>query len=383
MNEFNPYLIIAPAVMAFLSMALLVAWRFEPQQRTRLWMALGVLAISAALTVQSLLPPAWIAHYAIYTALLYLSGGWLFSLSIARKFGGSAHPRIALCLALLTFALIYYYSRVHENLEIRAYALSLGMGLLHLLPALGVLRNKPHTDWLDTCLYWTYLAFCVYIAARPLTLLVFEQLSANNLTQSIYWFITLLGGILFYIAFAFLLLGSSINTTLKTLYAERNLDPLTQLLNRRAFEETMAMHAQSNSHWAPMSIVTADIDHFKHINDTFGHDAGDRVLQTVAQCLQTSTRSRDLVARFGGEEFVLLLPFTTAAAAQQLAQRIQKQLTQLSAQQMAPHKLSLSFGIAAVQPNESMAQALKRADVELYKAKQAGRDRIFVAETPI
>ncbi len=377
MNEFNPYLLIAPSVMGALGVALLIAWNYDRRQLSLCWMALAILLTSATLTIQSVLPPELITAYAIYTTVLYMAGAWLCSCSIAHKFGVSPLPRAAAVIALLTLCAIYYFSRVQEDLAIRAYLLSIGLGTLHILPVFNVIRHKPVNDTLHTCLYWTYLIFCIYTVCRPITLLIFQQLSIHELVKSVYWFVTLLGSILFSVVFAFLLLGTAIRSTLSKLSTERNLDPLTQLLNRRAMHEALQTKFDIDT---PMTLVVADIDHFKQINDTLGHDFGDHILKAVALRLLQHTRSSDLVVRFGGEEFVLLLPYTDTMIAQGIAERIQLQLADIPLPSPALPRLSMSFGIAHLQRLDSFQAAFRLADAQLYEAKQTGRARICVAE---
>lgn len=128
--------------------------------------------------------------------------------------------------------------------------------------------------------------------------------------------------------------------------------------------------------------LIGDIDHFKRINDSWGHDCGDRVLQAVAQTLQQHVRNDDLVSRFGGEEFVLLLMRTTPQEAERVAQRIRAQLSADGYVLAAGQRVTISFGIAPVAANTALTDALTRADGLLYAAKQAGRDRVHVATDP-
>lgn len=377
MNEFNPYLLIAPAVMVFLSIALVSAWNYERRQHALVWMALGIFSTSISLGVQSVLTPAHISQYAIYTAVFYLAGAWFTGLSIAERYHVSYYPKVAVLVCLLTLCSIYYFSRVQESLPTRAYILSIALGVLHVLPVFNVIKCKPNTDRLDVFLYWSYLVFCVYTAARPLTLFIFDQIMIVSLVQSIYWFLTLLGSILFCMTFAFLLLGSSVRSTLNRLYAERNLDPLTNLLNRRAFEENVELQIDYQNTF-PTSVLMGDIDYFKTINDTWGHDFGDKVLRNVALCLEHTTRHGDLVTRFGGEEFVLLLPHTDIEMAHKIAQRIQSLLAEAKYQLPDQSTLTMSFGISGLRPGETVHHALKRADVALYQAKKSGRNRICI-----
>ena len=152
-------------------------------------------------------------------------------------------------------------------------------------------------------------------------------------------------------------------------------DPLTGLANRRAFtEDVTGVLARSKRSGAPVTLILADLDHFKRINDTFGHDTGDRVLREVAQAMKTLCRQGDLSARWGGEEFVILLPDTPASGAVHFAERLRKQIATIDAAPGQP--VTLSQGLALHQAADCLDDLLRRADAALYRAKEQGRDRV-------
>jgi diguanylate cyclase (GGDEF)-like protein len=161
------------------------------------------------------------------------------------------------------------------------------------------------------------------------------------------------------------------------------LDGLTGLPNRRAFDERFAGEsARSGRYDRPLSIVLLDVDHFKRINDTHGHAFGDDVLRAVADVVQGAVRGTDFAARFGGEEFVLLLPETDLAAAREAAERLRTRLAALDlvAPDGQPLSLTASFGVSAVPACvPSSGDLLRSADVMLYAAKQAGRNCVCAA----
>jgi diguanylate cyclase (GGDEF)-like protein len=156
-----------------------------------------------------------------------------------------------------------------------------------------------------------------------------------------------------------------------------NTDSLTHLANRRSFidflEKAMAF---AKRHEQPLSIILADLDKFKAINDTYGHQAGDQVLTAFGQVMQATIRQEDLAARFGGEEFILMLPGTTLEDATILAERLRERLENLT---FPPHtmRVTASFGIAQYQPDDTFETLVKRADEGLYAAKAAGRNQVM------
>ncbi|MBX6741949.1 MAG: GGDEF domain-containing protein [Acetobacteraceae bacterium] len=162
-------------------------------------------------------------------------------------------------------------------------------------------------------------------------------------------------------------------------------DTLTGLPNRRGFQERAApalLAARRRSGAA--ALLTFDLDRFKAINDGFGHAAGDVVLRGVATALASTLRAGDVSARFGGEEFVALLPDTSLAAAQEVAERLRTAIRASVPHPAGPDGVvTVSIGVAPVgegEPEPALLAALAAADAALYRAKQAGRDRVEVAE---
>lgn len=155
-------------------------------------------------------------------------------------------------------------------------------------------------------------------------------------------------------------------------------DTLTKIGNRRYFESVLdPMIENARQSERSLSAMMFDIDHFKSVNDTYGHDVGDQVIQSVADILRTTSRREDKIARLGGEEFVILVPDLDAREVRAMATRINSAL-----QAVAFHANNLQFrvtmsgGIAHLQKKETGQQMLKRADALLYHAKNTGRDRI-------
>lgn len=161
-------------------------------------------------------------------------------------------------------------------------------------------------------------------------------------------------------------------------------DSLTQVANRRRFDEYLAQQWQQMARSClPLSLILCDIDHFKSYNDTYGHLAGDKCLRQVAQSLnQALGRSDDLLARFGGEEFVAVLPHTSLDGALLVAERLRLTVQQLQIPHIrstADTVLTVSLGVACVMPSydEPSMRLLEAADRSLYLAKQQGKNRVM------
>jgi diguanylate cyclase (GGDEF)-like protein len=151
-------------------------------------------------------------------------------------------------------------------------------------------------------------------------------------------------------------------------------DSLTGLANRRLFDESLSREAaRSQRLGAPLSLLVFDIDHFKQVNDSYGHQTGDRVLREVAAALVTNTKGFDVAARYGGDEFVVLLPGCKLDDAQRVAQRVQREI----ARQVGDAPVTVSAGVATMPDNAHDSERLiAAADAALYEAKRTGRDRV-------
>jgi diguanylate cyclase (GGDEF)-like protein len=155
------------------------------------------------------------------------------------------------------------------------------------------------------------------------------------------------------------------------------IDPLTNLYNRRSINEALLdLDHRMTSDYA---VVLLDLDHFKNINDRYGHDKGDETLVKVSNVLKNELRDSDVVGRFGGEEFILLLKKSSLEQAQQIAERCRSKIESLTLtnEYSEPIPITASFGIAISQPNMRPQQLLSQADQALYKAKAAGRNRVM------
>lgn len=152
-------------------------------------------------------------------------------------------------------------------------------------------------------------------------------------------------------------------------------DPLTGVYNRRFFDQTYDQHWQSMILREPYCLILLDVDHFKSINDTYGHSVGDEVLQEVSARLKDGLRKDDLLARYGGEEFAILLPRTNHQSAIHVAERLRIMLSRTSVTTSSgPLKITASFGVAIYQDWMAQPDLIREADYSLYEAKSRGRN---------
>ena len=182
--------------------------------------------------------------------------------------------------------------------------------------------------------------------------------------------------------FSTLLLLYRNNRSSEVLRRMATTDPLTGAFNRRHFMELMTREQRrADRYRAAFSILMIDIDHFKRVNDTYGHQVGDRAIQAMAEACRKTTRPTDLVARYGGEEFVVALTHTDRAGAVRVAERLRQAVAEISLQtEQGALMFSASIGVSTHVTTSTIEQLIGRADQALYRAKHEGRNRVCTEE---
>jgi diguanylate cyclase (GGDEF)-like protein len=245
--------------------------------------------------------------------------------------------------------------------HIRAHAAYLA-GLAAVL-AVGLIRRYPDPELLRNIagltLFLTLLAWYMRRIAR--TTLETMRLQIDNAA-----------------------LNERLTDLLRVARRDAETDALTGLANRRLLDSTLASRWQPDTvngrQARPLSVLMLDLDHFKRVNDEYGHDVGDQILKAFAARAGKLLRAPDLFARYGGEEFTVLLPDTDAQTAFMIAERIRAAIAEMPLVAQPPLPVTVSIGVAQRKPDETTDALLARADAALYTAKQSGRNRVTLAE---
>lgn len=333
----------------------MVAWQ---EQRTRL--ALGqmmqLLTAAAAVKILLVLGGVWkvgLSPLLYLGALALMVGGWRAYRHAARLWSEGA--AVALFMLGLVVILVDLTPGWTQH-PVRA------LGWLWLLASLGI----PLLARLRSVVVFAHLLFA---AAFAFFWLVPTE-STERLSVTLYLAMSIAGGVLLRRLRSDMSLNYYRSTEAAT--ASANTDPLTSLPNRRGWRERAPrMLEEAFQARRPISLLFIDLDHFKRLNDVHGHAAGDRVLDEVGSLLRDSIGA-GLAARLGGEEFVCLLPGMDAQQAVWFAEALLAALRQL------PQAITFSGGVAQWIPRESLAELLARGDAAMYRAKEAGRDRIVI-----
>jgi len=371
----------------FCGIWLLGAWVFGDVRRAALhWSAfaglstLSFLALIAALH-QPVPPPA---EYLRALGNLFGVAAMLALHRGVRLFIDAPPPTRAHALAFAVVLVVSWLGLTPARAALRISANSAVLTLIALAIAADLYRygrdvvRQPHM-WL---LAVPLVAAAVGFAQRGVRALWGgESIATEMVTDSTVNVVSAIFYMVVALTFHATLLGLVIGRILIDLRYRSRHDALTGLLNRRAMEETLLVQMQrSRRTGEPFTVLMIDLDHFKTVNDRHGHAAGDRALKHTAAALKAELREVDAVGRFGGEEFLILMPGATVETALPVAERLRQALViDAAAVDGAPLLLSASIGIAQWrEPAEEPSRLLMRADAALYDAKQRGRDCVVV-----
>lgn len=390
------FLFTGPAVSVVIGLVLTIVWLTGRERRYVLFFACAFFAYALAALSQMLwLPPDpgsnAMVSTAIYTfAVLCMSEG-LLARSGREESGSSL---VAVGISIVVF--IYYFYYVDGSLAGRIYSQNFGYGAMFLMAAMQSLKAGSKR-WIDRVLLSLFILIGVHFFLRTiLTMSSSEHLDEIERMlregpdpaklralaySSPFWpvlnFSLLVSGILMALA----LFGAVALDLVDDVKREGRIDVLTGLANRRGFEiEASTLWDDPSSY--PLSLIFCDIDHFKQINDTYGHAVGDQVLAAFGDVIAGEIEPKDVAARPGGEEFVILLARTNRAGAALVAERLRSGLEFTHFTPLPSHAtVTASFGVAERRAGESLHGLLARADALVYAANNAGRNRLYV-ETP-
>ncbi|NUO86837.1 MAG: GGDEF domain-containing protein [Cupriavidus sp.] len=366
--------LVNPAIALLLALCFLFAWHHERTRPHLLQMGACYLLAAAAIGLQVLWPPRAGGGIATVTGALSLGSAVLLLRGMLARIGARPDRCAAEALPLALFGMVAWFDLVQPNLVARIYILNVGIALI-LLPGVAPLAPLRTGRTVDRVLFWVFVVFALQFLPR--TLLALAPGTAHDaaaLLPTTYWLWLQTTLAMLLLALGLALLAATAQDVIDDLRHERDTDPLTQLHTRRSLE-TLAARQLPPRPGEALSVLLCDLDFFKFINDNYGHSAGDAVLAQVGRIIAAGIRRRDIAARLGGEEFVVLLPDTPHEAALQLAERLRETLEQTSMEGLpGMRNVTASFGVATLRPGEDLEALLMRADNVLYAAKNNGRN---------
>lgn len=319
---------------------------------------------------------------AVFSFSVILAGVAAFNVALARKYAVSVPWRLMGAVFVLSVIACASIQGMERTSVWRMLAYQ---APYFFMQAIGVwiVRSSRERGWLDLTLQAVLAASALQFLSKPflMTLSGGTGTTMQNYLSTDYALISQTLGTIFAIALALLALVIMVRDILAEVTAKSEVDTLSGLLNRGGFERQAANALdEAARRGVPVALIIADLDHFKAVNDTFGHASGDRVIQAFAGFLKGAASAGHVVARMGGEEFAIILPGSNLIAARLLAEGARSAFSTLPVDSLpATSRFTASFGVAERLPAESLSGLMRRADEALYAAKNSGRDCVRVA----
>ena len=364
-------------VMAIFATGFFLVWRADSENRAPLYSMLayacGSIGFLLDFAIRDDAGPV-LGHY--------VSNVWLIAFPLLQSAGTRlqfrSRPWFGPLAAIYatTFAVASFFIFVAPNETYRAITMNWGAGALIAMALPALYRRKAGIA--RQVLFWLFALSAVQFFARPLLVFAYSPGATpgtEGYSQSLYALTLHFTSAICSISAASLLLFYMAVSIVRRLDREGVTDPLTGMLNRRGLDKAFTPPCNNST----TSIVLADIDHFKSVNDTFGHDVGDEAIRLFAECLSESAPYGASVARIGGEEFVILLPDRDTQTAIKVAEGARARFKNKRLPSMGERAMSASFGVSGCRAGADLADALKAADQALYQAKEYGRDRVVRA----
>ncbi len=378
------FIMLSGAVLCFILLLVLLSLRRTGTPGVKEWCIANGLGI-VAFTLYAFgrqLPP--LLSYEVANGA-YLGAVAAVLVGYRRFFGQRISLRLTYANVAFALAGITVFHYVFPSFVMRTAIVSIFYAVACMAIGMAIFRARPSWTSPYAYVFSGVMAFVVAFgqAARGVVQAILPSAPASLLEPSS-WSLTVLSASTFVMPVLTLGPLMIVHSKMIAKYEHAaNRDFLTGAWSRRAFWEVAAREIErARRVQRGLTLLTMDVDHFKRINDTYGHAEGDEVLKEMVLAVERRMRSIDYFGRIGGEEFAILMPDTDLDAAIAVAERLRAGLAQdqacpgLSSHAVAPRNYTLSMGVAELRPNDSFHDLMQRADAALYKAKEKGRNRV-------
>lgn len=373
--------LINPALAFALASAFAILWLNRRQDVYLLWLVGGYCGSAIGFLLQHFTLPIGLPLTKLLSNASFVAAGTAIAVAILARYGRKVPwPALAL-LAAAGMSAWCWFMFVADSLNWRIYVINFTLGGVSLVVAAG-LRPVCRNGTVEMTLFvLSLLSGLNFFARTVLTLHAHGPfMTYDALYQSVYWNTSVLSHALLSLMIALCLFSAAALDVFKALKADALTDPLSRLLNRRGFEETAGVFVSPDRAGPPLALVLADLDHFKTVNDRYGHEAGDRVIADFANRIRHAAGPRGVVARLGGEEFVVLLPASDLSVARLFAENVRASLAGNRIDGLPIGAgITASFGVALRMDGETLGEMMRRADDALYMAKKSGRDSVRIS----
>lgn len=347
------------------------------------WVAASYVVGMAYFACEALIPIIGPSRVTVPVAhSVFLAATIAFNVGLARHYRVSPPWRLMAALFMLSVTDVYLIQDLPRYSILRMTLYQLPYALMQVIGLAIVLRSRARHA-IDVALMVLLSASALQFLAKPFLAFALGGWGANPelYLTSVYAMFSQTLGAVFAIALALMMFAVLVRDIITAATERSETDPLSGLLNRGGFEARAELALRDAARRArPLSLVITDIDHFKAINDTFGHACGDRVIVTFADLLKSTAADHHAVGRIGGEEFAVILPGTNLLAARLFAEAVRSGFAMQPVDSLPDDRhITASFGVAELLPGEVMSELFARADGALYAAKNDGRNCVRLA----
>ena len=369
--------LINPAIAFLFAGTFLLLWMRDRSMTYVCWLSLGYAGLACGFLLFHFAgdPDGPVSILAMHTAysisVLAVCTGVLMRAGVAMRW---PVPLFIVCVA----GVLMVMSAPLPAMNTRLYIANTCYGLMFALAA-QVLSRSGRGETIDRLILWLFGLTAAQFFIRPYLASVAEgAMTGLEYRSSVFYSVLILTVALISLVMAMVLVAATVSDQIRQMKEETECDLLTGLMGRRAFERAaMGMLDQAQGSERALSLIVADIDHFKRVNDIWGHQAGDNAITAFGRLLADTVRDGDLVGRIGGEEFCIIAWDCPAHAAKSLAERIRNDFSRTQIDGLGEDiRLTASFGVAGRKEGEGYGRIFARADAALYKAKESGRDRV-------
>jgi len=368
---------INPVIGLFLALTFYLIWRKHSEKAYILNWSLGFAAGSIGYAFEFF--HFFVTSFRFANGVnIFLPISMLFTVrGVCLRYSGQAPDRILLSAITLTGVIGCWMSFGDHNALIRGSVVSGGV-LVAMIVAMHAIMKAPGRDKIDLCLLLTILSLTLLLPVRPLASFLIEGAPRTDAIEvTSFWVVSLkVGGLFVWMAFAILFLLRIAADLLAELNEQSVTDSLSGILNRRGFFETAEGMVLNATPKLPVSVLLLDIDHFKKVNDSYGHQTGDEVIRNTAAVMHSNAPETAVIGRLGGEKFAMILPNTNRRTALPFAEALRMSIERQSHSGVsADHPITASIGLAEG-TGGPLEELLHDADIALYKAKNGGRNQV-------
>ena len=369
--------LLTPLMALLFAVMFAVLWRAGKMQRHVLGFSLAY-AFSAVGFLITHFFPADAIYVWHATQLFYSLGSVAMVAAVCERAGQRLNLGAMAGVYLISAAMLATAIGFSSDVSSRLVIINMGYGVMFTIGVTSLLMARRRTVF-DNLIIAVIALQAIDFFVRPTLTLLFERsIPAEVYRESVYYSLIGLALGVKGVVNAVVLIGATLSDWITSLRESSERDELTGLQNRGAFDQTMReLVMRARNEGRPLSLVVADIDHFKQVNDIWGHQAGDTALSAFGELIAGKIRTSDRAGRVGGEEFCIAVWDCENAPAGRLAERIRQAFAGMQHDGLNDDvRLTASFGVATARDGESYEELFSRADEVLYRAKSRGRDRV-------